>query len=60
VVLLVSDYPDSYLVPAFVACFLRCVSCRIVAAVVGNYNFPIEAVFLQKFAGGFDVSPDFA
>jgi hypothetical protein len=60
VVLSVSDYIDSYPAVIFIARFLCFVSCCVTAAVVGNYNFPVEAVFHEKFAGRFDVASDFA
>jgi hypothetical protein len=60
VVLSVSDYFYIDSVAIFIAGFFGFISRRVAAAVVGNYNFPVEAVFQEKFAGGFDISSDFA
>ena len=60
VVLPVSDYYDWYPTAILIAVFLCLVSRCVAAAVVGNYNFPLEAAFQEKFGSGFDVAPDFA
>jgi hypothetical protein len=60
VVLLVSNYLYIDSIAIFLAGFLGLISRRVCAAVVGNYNFPLEAVSLEKFAGGLNIISDFA
>lgn len=60
VVLLVSDYLYIDSIAIFLAGFFGLINRRVAAAVVDDYNFSLKAVFLEEFAGGFDVAPNFA